>query len=87
MYKQLLLSIYNEAIDNKSHVAKLREEILDNIEIISNKCFNQKAVFTVLVTLSIYKIKHKKQDIRLHRTEFKNGFSGRSFDAKHITPH
>ncbi len=64
----------------------INKEILENIEIISTKCFNQKGVYTVLVTLSIYKIKHPTQDIRLHRTEFTNGFSGRNFDTKYITP-
>jgi len=85
-YKELLLSIHNEALNNKNYSNRLSKEVLENIEIIANKCFSQKAVFTVLVTLSIYKIKHSEQDIRLHRTEFENGFSGRSFDTKYITP-
>jgi len=50
------------------------------------KCFSQKGVFTVLVTLLIYKLENPNQDIRLHRREFRNGFSGRSFDTKYITP-
>ncbi len=86
MYKELLLSIYKEAFENKDYITNLNKETLKNIKMISNKCFNQKGVFTVLVTLSIYKIKHPEQDIRLHRTEFENGFSGRSFDTKYITP-
>lgn len=86
MYKELLLSIYHEAKDNTSYVAKLSQDILNNIEILSKKCFNQKGVFTVLVTLSIYKIKHSEQDIRYHQAGLENGFSGRSMDTQYITP-
>ncbi len=85
-YKKLLISIYNEAVNNKSYSTKLTQEILEYIDTIANKCFNQKGVFTVLVTLSIYKIQHPKQDIRIHQAQLKNGFSGRSIDAKYITP-
>lgn len=85
-YSDLLIKIYDEAINNNDYTKQLTKDILSNIEVIANKCFNQKGVFTVLVTLSIYKIKHPKQDIRLHRKEFENGFSGRSFDTKYITP-
>jgi len=86
VYNKLLISIYNEALKNKNYSTQLTEEILDNIEIIANKCFNQKGVFTVLITLSIYKIKHLEQDIRIHQTQLKNGFSGRSIDTHYITP-
>jgi len=85
-YHELLISIHTEATQKKNYCNSLNQEVLKNIEIISNKCFNQKGVFTVLVTLSVYKIVHSNQDIRLHRTEFTNGFSGRSFDTKYITP-
>ncbi len=44
------------------------------------------AVLTVLVTLLVKKVIDPEQDIRLHRTDFTGGFSGRSFDTKHITP-
>jgi len=85
-YTELLISIYNEAIKNKNYSKKLTQNILNNIEIISTKCFNQKGVFTVFVTLSIYKIKHLEQDIRIHQAQLENGFSGRSMDTHHITP-
>lgn len=77
---------YDEAILNKKFANRLSEETLKNIDIIADKSSHQKAVFTVLITLSIYKIKHPKQDIRIHQTQLKNGFSGRSIDTKYITP-
>lgn len=85
-YIDQLVEIYKEAINNNDYTKKLNQDILKNIQILSEKSFNQKGVFTVLVTLSIYKINHPEQDIRLHRKEFENGFSGRSFDTKYITP-
>ena len=85
-YKELLISIYNEAIKNKNYSKKLTKKTLENINTLSTKCFNQKGVFTVLVTLSIYKIKHSQQDIRIHQAQLENGFSGRSIDTHYITP-
>ncbi|MFK5975551.1 MAG: DNA methyltransferase [Sulfurovum sp.] len=85
-YKELLLSIHNEALNNKNYSNRLSKEVLENIEIVANKCFNQKGVFTVLVTLAIYKINHPSQDIRIHQTQLPNGFSGRSMDTQYITP-
>jgi len=85
-YKELLISIYNESKQNKNYSKRLTKEILENIEILSAKCFNQKGVFTVFITLSIYKLKHSEQDIRIHQTQLENGFSGRSMDTHYITP-
>lgn len=85
-YKKILITIYNEAVKKKNYSKKLTKDILENIEIISTKCFNQKGVFTVLITLSIYKIKHPTQDIRIHQAQLENGFSGRSMDTHYITP-
>lgn len=85
-YKNLLISLYKESCDNKSYSEKLTKDTIQNIQVLSNKSLNQKGVFTVLVTLSIYKIKHPKQDIRIHQSQLNNGFSGRSIDTKYITP-
>jgi len=85
-YSKTLENIYQEAIQNQNYSKKLSQDELKWIDVISKKSFKQKGVFTVLVTLLIYKIENPKQDIRLHRTEFKNGFSGRSYDTKYITP-
>ncbi len=69
------------------------QSLLTDCNLIVEKSYSQKAVFTVLVTLLFYKMKHDKQDIRLHKVELhsstdvsKKGFSGRSFDTKYITP-
>ena len=85
-YDKILTEIHAEAIAKKSYTNNLDKQTLKNIQTIAQKSFNQKGVFTVLVTLCIYKILYPKQDIRNHQTQIKNGFSGRSIDTKYITP-
>lgn len=85
-YKELLLSIYNEAVNKNTYTDQIPDDILKNIKVIAENCFVQKGVYTVFITLSIYKICHPKQDIRNHQTQIKGGFSGRSIDTQYITP-
>ena len=85
-YTEILEELHTEAREKKDYTNKINSKTLQNIKTISQKSFNQKGVFTVLVTLSIYKIVHPKQDIRNHQTQIKDGFSGRSVDTKYITP-
>lgn len=85
-YVDILVDIYDEAIGGKKYANKLETEVFKNIEILAQNSFNQKGVFTVFVTLSIYKIVYSKQDIRKHQTQIEGGFSGRSMDTKYITP-
>ena len=47
----------------------------------------RKAVVAVLVTLLLKKMLGPSQDIRLHRTEFDEGFSGRRLDTEVVTPY
>jgi len=85
-YKEQLIKLYNEANSEKSYLSNLSGDTQKNIKKIAEKCFFQKGVYTVLITLSIYKILHPKQDIRNHQTQIEGGFSGRSIDTKFITP-
>ena len=85
-YDKILKNIYKEVINNKKYSNKLSQDEIKWIEIIADKCFNQKGVFTVLITLFIYKIKHPKQDIRKHQKQIDGGFSGRTIDTHYITP-
>lgn len=45
-----------------------------------------KSVLAVLITLLVKKVVSPKQDIRLHRADLRNGFSGRGLDTNIITP-
>ncbi|MDM8567658.1 hypothetical protein QUF74_18675 [Candidatus Halobeggiatoa sp. HSG11] len=85
-YKEKLITLYGEANDGKSYASKLNNATQKNIQIIAEKCFIQKGVYTVLITLSIYKILHPKQDIRNHQAQIKGGFSERTIDTQFITP-
>ena len=64
----------------------LDTKISKEIDVIGKYIESKKGVYTVLITLSFYKSLHPKQDIRYHQSNMKNGFSGRSFDTKYITP-
>lgn len=85
-YKEKLILIFKESQKGISYLEKLKSKEISNIEIIAEKCFVQKGVFTVLVTLSIYKLLHTRQDIRKHQSQIKGGFSGRTIDTQFITP-
>ena len=64
-------------------ISKIEEQYINDI--ISN-AYKQKGVWTVLITLLFYKALNSQQDIRYHKVELQNGFSGRTFDTKVITP-
>lgn len=83
-HKEKLLEIYKHSSTIKN--IKLEDSIVENIQTIGQKITSQKGVFTVLVTLLTHKTLEPKQDIRLHQSNMKNGFSGRSIDTKFITP-
>ena len=86
IYKEKLIELYNEANTGKSYISSLSDNTQNNIKKIAENCFIQKGVYTVLITLSVYKILHPSQDIRNHQTQIKKGFSGRTIDTQFITP-
>lgn len=53
---------------------------------IGSSCFKQKGVYTVLITLLLYKVNNPEQDVRKHQSNMEGGFSGRTFDRKNVTP-
>jgi DNA (cytosine-5)-methyltransferase 1 len=61
-------------------------ELKSHLFIIKDKIENQKAVYTILITLLVKKIESPEIDIRNHRTKLENGFSGRTYDTMYITP-
>lgn len=82
-HKEKLISLYQ----SKSNVfaPDIPREIQSELILIANNCFQQKGVFTVILTLAIHKSLYPNQDIRLHQSNMKGGFSGRSIDTKYIT--
>lgn len=69
-----------------SDIDGIPKDIIKYVEMIGSECEKKKGLYTVLTTLLYYKYLHPEQDIRYHQDRFKNGFSGRSFDTKNVTP-
>lgn len=82
--KQALLDIYTNSNDVSD--IQLSESIAEHLQFILNRISQNKGVYTVLVTLALYKYLNPSQDIRQHKIELPNGFSGRSFDSNYVTP-
>ncbi|MDD6245077.1 MAG: DNA (cytosine-5-)-methyltransferase [bacterium] len=84
---QFLEDVYQQAKKNKSlDDINLNEIQKDLIKIIVANEQSNKGVFTVLVSSLTYKCLHPEQDIRYHKVDLPNGYSGRSFDTKYVTP-
>lgn len=73
LMQQKSLNSFDEIIQNDINI------LIDNIE-------KNKSLVSALVTSLLKKIIDTKQDIRLHRTDFKNGYSAWSLDTKIVTP-
>lgn len=87
---KLLEKSFNESMktvgsDNyiKSSLPKV---ISNNLQEILDRSESAKAVLTVVITSIVYKLQNPDQDIRKHQTSIENGYSGRTFDSKYITP-
>lgn len=72
--------------DSISDIKGIPNKIRDNILRIGKECQKKKGLYTVLTTLLYYKYLHPEQDIRYHQNHLREGFSGRSFDTKYVTP-
>jgi DNA (cytosine-5)-methyltransferase 1 len=82
--KKLLIQYYNDSYEIDE--VNFSNYIRNNLDYIIGRISKNKGVYTVLITLAFYKTLYPEQDIRQHKIELPNGFSGRSFDTKYITP-
>lgn len=64
----------------------LPKSVTLHLDEILKRSESSKGVLTVVLTSLVYKILHANQDIRNHQTSIENGYSGRTFDTKYITP-
>ena len=84
---QFLENIYNKALNSiKDTSTNLNRYQMEWVKTVVDKEENLKGVYTVLVSSLTYKCLHQNQDIRYHKKELENGYSGRSFDTKFVTP-
>jgi len=64
----------------------LSKTITKHLDVILSKSESAKGVLTVILTSLVYKTLNPLQDIRNHQTSIDDGYSGRTFDTKYITP-
>ena len=84
---EFLEEIYKDSLSIKSiDELQLNEKQKKYVRDIVEKEETLKGVYTVLITSLVYKHLNANQDIRLHQANMNNGYSGRSFDTKYITP-
>jgi DNA (cytosine-5)-methyltransferase 1 len=87
---EYLERIYNESMQIVGSDDKIKTDldksIIFHLNEILNRSESAKAVFTVILTSAVYKILNPGQDIRNHQSSIQNGYSGRTFDTKYITP-
>jgi len=85
-----LQEIYDKAIEklgsSNEISSKLDGVICNYLNDIIEKSESAKGVITVIITSIVYKRLHPETDIRNHQTSIPNGYSGRTFDTKYITP-
>ncbi len=87
--REMLEATYQEAIasyqtdDSTPGISQAEQDSLSVVVMNQEK---RKAVVAVLATLLLKKMLNSDQDIRLHRAEFENGFSGRRLDTTIVTP-
>ena len=84
--KQHLLKLYEASIDISDIAGELDKQLVVDTKFILGRVSSNKGVYTVLITLALYKYLNPNQDIRNHKVELPNGFSGRSFDTANVTP-
>ena len=84
--RSILEDAYQFAEAQNNTDSELSETQENWIKIIAEKAESQKAVLAVLITSLTKKIETPTQDIRYHKTELPNGYSGRSFDTSYVTP-
>jgi len=86
--EQILEKAYHEArkLLSENRADTFNDVIRNDIDFLIAKIEKNKSIVAALITSLVKKISEPKQDIRLHRTDFENGYSARSLDTKFTTP-
>jgi len=84
----VLEEVYKEAqiILNKNRLDNIDATLKKDIDLLIDKIEGNKSLVSALATSLLKKIIDPKQDIRLPRTDFENGYSGRSLDTRITSP-
>ncbi|HEY86099.1 MAG TPA: DNA methyltransferase [Chloroflexi bacterium] len=86
--KEILERAYLEAqkIVSENSFREFDTSLCENVDFLIDKIGSNKSIVSALATSLLKKITNPEQDIRLHRTDFENGYSARSLDTKVVTP-
>ena len=82
----ILNEAYAQASDPNKLPSPLTEEQCVWLETVVRRAESQKAVLAALMTSLVKKVQTPTQDVRLHKVEMADGYSGRVFDTAHVTP-
>jgi len=87
---EFLKNIYQQSMElvgsDDQVKSDLDSAISSHLDDILQHSESAKGVLTVILTSAAYKTLNSDQDIRKHQTSIEGGYSGRTFDAKFITP-
>jgi DNA (cytosine-5)-methyltransferase 1 len=83
-YKKAMFEFNND--NGKSFLSGLSNNAKNWLTIIVKNAERHKAIVTALATSLTKKIETPAQDIRYHQEWMLNGYSGRTFDTKYVTP-
>lgn len=85
---EIMEAVYKQA--QKESLQKLlsglSNESIQDLRVVAENAEIQKAVLGVTLTSLVYKVYDPEQDIRKHQDGMKDGYSGRTFDTKYVTP-
>lgn len=82
--KEILAKAYEVA--QNLDVSTVSNLIKQDVDVLIDKIDSNKSLVSALVTSLVKKIYEPKQDIRLHRTDFENGYSARVLDTQVTSP-
>lgn len=85
---EIMTSAYEKAQEEslKKLLSGLPDEAVQDLRVIVGNAESQKAVLGVTLTSLVFKVYKPEQDIRKHQEGMKDGYSGRTFDTKYVTP-
>lgn len=84
--RSILEETYQLAASSDSTYSALSESQERRVNAIIEKAESQRGVLAVLITSLVKKIETPSQDVRYHQDNLPNGYLGRGFDTRHITP-
>lgn len=92
MNNKVYIDILEKAIKDSDELISydkfdnIPSDLKNNLNILIDNIDKNKSIIQAIVTSCIKKINNPEQDIRKHRTDFKNGYSARTLDTNITTP-